>query len=139
VPLPEFDISTSPIGRGLTGLETWFWCDADTTESVTVSIRGYTVTARARAVDFEWVTGDGHSYFSDTCGNEPDPEGDGHGAAARHTYETKDFYDLELRVGWSGAFTFTGHGRRRSGELGGVTTVSSRRYPVSEVRAVLVD
>jgi hypothetical protein len=139
VPLPRFDIATSPIRRGLTGLETWFWCDAPTTESVTVSIRGYRVVAEAQAVEFEWVTGDGHSYFSDTCGEEPDPEGDGYGAAARHTYETKDFYALELRIGWSGSYTFSGHGRRRTGDLGGVTTVSSRRYPVSEVRAVLVD
>jgi hypothetical protein len=137
--LPEFDIATSPIRRGLTGLETWFWCDAPTTESVTVSIRGYRVVAEAHAVEFEWVTGDGHSYFSDTCGEEPDPEGDGYGAAARHTYETKDFYALELRIGWSGSYTFSGHGRRRTGDLGGVTTISSRRYPVSEVRAVLVD
>jgi hypothetical protein len=139
VPLPRFDIATSPIRRGLTGLETWFWCDAPTTESVTVSIRGYRVVAEAHVVEFEWVTGDGHSYFSDTCGEEPDPEDDGYGAAARHTYETKDFYALELRIGWSGSYTFSGHGRRRTGDLGDVTTVSSRRYPVSEVRAVLVD
>jgi hypothetical protein len=139
VPLPRFDIATSPIRRGLTGLATWFWCDAPTTESVTVSIRGYRVVAEAHAIEFEWLTGDGHSYFSDTCGEEPDPEGDGYGAAARHTYETKDFYALELRIGWSGSYTFSGHGRRRTGDLGGVTTVSSRRYPVSEVRAVLVD
>jgi hypothetical protein len=139
VPLPKFAIKTSPIRRGLTGLETWFWCDAPTTESVTVSIRGYRVRARARANEFTWITDDGHSYASNTCGEEPDPEGRGLEASARHTFETKDHYDLQLHVTWNGSYTFSGHGRSSSGDLGGVTTTSTRSYPVWEVRAVLVD
>ncbi len=109
------------------------------TRAVSVSLRGYSVTARARAARFRWITGDGASYTTTTCGREPDAEGDGSEAAVQHTYETKGRYEVRLEVGWFGSYTFSGRGQRGTGSLGGVGALSSRPYRVIEVISVLTD
>jgi hypothetical protein len=137
IPLPIFAINTSPIEKGLTGLETWFWCNSPGRQSLSVSVRGYTVAVTAEAAKFVWLPGDNAAHTSMDCGSKPDPDGDGHEAAARHMYETKDRFEVELQVTWTGSYRFRGHGRRGEGDLGGVTVSSTRVYPVHEARAVL--
>ncbi len=109
------------------------------TREVAVSIRGYRVAARARPAEFRWLTGDNHAYTTTRCGSEPDPAADGGEAAVRHVYQDIGNYKLQLEVVWVGSYTFAGHGRGGSGDLGAVTAVTTRVYPVHEIRSVLID
>ena len=127
---------------GLTGLETLLWVEPPPPPevSVTVDIRGYSVTTRARPVTYRWsMRQDGDTpstrnpnptFTTDTPGTRDAP-------AARYRWETKGDYRIGLAVVWEGSYTFSGFGISRTEALGqvtGPTTVIP--YHVIEVRAV---
>lgn len=129
-PLPRCEIKVNPREDGLTGVETWLWCERVEDVTVTAAIRGYEVQATATPTEFRWLPGDGAAYISNNPGTEEDP-------SARHMYETRGDYVIAVDVAWSGTYTYEGHGVAESGSLDGVTVDSDRGYHVIEARGVL--
>jgi hypothetical protein len=163
-PLPKLPFVLSPVGRncspasasagpanpaprcaageapGLTGLETLLWIDPPPPPevSVTVAIRGYTVTTRAHPVRYRWdmrQPGDTEST------RNPDPSftttgpGTRDAPAARYRWETKGDYHIALAVVWEGSYTFSGFGVSRTEPLGPVTGEATVvPYHVIEIR-----
>ena len=129
-PLPRCEINVNPLESGMTGVETWLWCEEVEEVSVTAAIRGYEIEATATPQEFRWLAGDGAGYVSGHPGTEDDP-------SARHTYETKGDYVVAVDVAWTGSFTYRGHGVVETGSLDGVVVDSDRGYHVIEARGVL--
>jgi hypothetical protein len=130
IPIPV--VGVSPGERGLTGLETWYWYPGTSDVSVGFGIRGFAITAAARATTFRWSTGDGAVLQSSRPGSPAAP-------SAEHTYRTKSSgYPVSLSMVWAGTYTWSGFGDSGSGSLGPVTvTGETHPYPVAEVRSVL--
>ncbi len=130
-PLPPCEIGISPEGEGLTGMETWLWCEnIDGPVQVAVTIRGFRVQASATPTEYHWIMGDGTTRVSKWPGTEEDP-------SAEHVYETKDNYLVRVDVVWTGTYTYEGHGLTETPSLGEVSSTSDVAYPVVEVRALL--
>lgn len=142
VPAPELGVS--PIVRGLTGLETWFWYEQDEPFTdypfvpLTLTVQDefndatYTVSAQAWISEYLFDTGDGVILSGDG------PGGDGEdNAAATYMYETTGTYNITWDVSWVGEYTWTGY----SGVdvLGPLVLSGARPYNVVEIRSVLVD
>jgi hypothetical protein len=130
--IPTPVVGLSPGVRGLTGLETRFWYPGASDVSVGFGIRGFSITAAARATTFRWSTGDGLVLQSGRAGTPAAP-------SARHTYRTKSGgYPVSLSTVWAGTYTWSGFGDSGSGSLGPVTVTGEiHPYPVAEVRSVL--
>jgi hypothetical protein len=139
-PAPPCAVGEAP---GLTGLETLLWIDpAPPPEvTVTVNIRGYAVTSRARPVRYNWrMRQDGDT---DSTRN-PNPiitttsPGSEEAPAARYRWETKGDYRVSLAVVWQGSYTFSGFGvAPRTESLGPVTGQPEvAPYHVIEARSV---
>lgn len=129
-PIPDPAILSSPGGRGLTGLASFFWAADPGTVTVSVTIRGWNVTGTLTADRWTWTTGDGGRYEASSPGSEAEP-------AASHVYETKDTWPVNLEVGWSGSYTVSGFGTTYT--VAGLTTTGTAGvdYPVIEVRGVV--
>jgi hypothetical protein len=143
IPIPDPTIGVSPV-NGLAGARgpamTMLW-DANGAAplSVTVTIRGYTVTATAGPEEWEW-----DMLASGPEGRNPSPilratrPGTRDDPAATYTYETRGDYTITLRVRWRGAFTFSGNGvPSETRPLGTTTQESTTGYHVIEIRPVL--
>lgn len=140
VPLPQPAWGLNPVGDGLTGLLTLLWDPrGDAPVSTTVDLGGFTATATARPVLYEWTMwepGDPENrnpyplVTSRVPGTESKP-------AATYTYETKGDYTVTYTVTWEGTYTLSGPGVNEVVDLGTTTTSSTRTYHVTEVRAVL--
>jgi hypothetical protein len=130
--IPRPVVGVSPGQRGLTGLQTWFWYPGSGDVSVGFGIRGFAITASARATSYRWSTGDGVVLRSGRAGSSAAP-------AARHTYRTKSSgYPVGLSMVWAGTYAWSGFGDSGSGPLGPVTVTGDiHPYPVAEVRSVL--
>jgi hypothetical protein len=130
--IPRPVVGVSPGQRGLTGLQTWFWYPGSGDVSVGFGIRGFAITASARATSYRWSTGDGVVLRSGRAGSPAAP-------AARHTYRTKSSgYPVSLSMVWAGTYAWSGFGDSGSGPLGPVTVTGDiHPYPVAEVRSVL--
>lgn len=140
-PLPRPTFGVSPIGTGLTGMETWLW-DANGSggRSVTSSIRGYTVTSTAYPTHWEWTMAspDQVGRFNPNPVLGADRPGSPDDPAARYVYESTGGYTLTLTVTWTGSYTYSGNGSApQTQPLGTAEQSSSRDYRVVEVRSVL--
>lgn len=140
VPLPEPTWGLSPGLDGLTGLPTHLWDPrGGAPVSTTVDLGGFTATATARPVHYEWTMWEP----SDPENRNPHPvvsslvPGSESKPAATYTYETKGDYTVTQTVTWAGTYRLTGPGVNEVVDLGTTTTTSSRTYHVTEVRAVL--
>lgn len=131
-PIPQPIIEANPSGRGLTGLESWFWAGDSGAVTAAVTLRGWTVSGTLTADSWTWTTGDGGRYEVSTPGSPEDP-------AVRHLWETKDTWSVTLEVSWSGSYTVSGFGTTLV--VDGLVAEDSTTvdYPVVEVRAVLDD
>ncbi len=130
--IPRPVVQLSPGQRGLTGLQTWYWYPGTSDVSVGFDLRGFTITANARATTYRWSTGDGAVLRSGRPGSAAAP-------SAVHTYRTKSSaYPVSLSTVWAGTYTWSGFGDGESGSLGPVTVTGDvHPYPVAEVRSVL--
>jgi hypothetical protein len=130
--IPTPVVGVSPGERGLTGLQTWFWYPGGAEVAVGFGIRGFAITASARATTFRWSTGDGLVLQSGRAGSPDAP-------SAVHTYRTKSSgYPVSLSMVWAGTYSWSGFGDSGSGSLGPVTVTGDiHPYPVAEVRSVL--
>ena len=142
-PAPPCAVGEAP---GLTGLETLLWVDpAPPAEvTVTVNIRGYSVTSRARPVRYNWrmrQDGDTESSRNPSPAITTPTPGSPAAPAARYRWETKGDYRVSLAVVWQGSYTFSGFGvASRTESLGPVTgQPQTVPYHVIEVVSVPAD
>jgi hypothetical protein len=119
---------------GLTGLDTWLWCDDPGEVNVGVALRGWTAEATVDPVQFKWAIGGTASagFHADGCGSEANP-------AASWMPETMGPYTVALTLTWAGTWTLS-----YNGFLGGVFPLGpfdfaapAIAYPVDEYRGVL--
>ncbi|MDP9389230.1 MAG: hypothetical protein M3Q48_15270 [Actinomycetota bacterium] len=141
VPLPVPVWGLNPSGNGLTGLETWLWDpNGGAPVSATVTLGGFTATATARPVRWEWRMWE----RGDTPNVNPHPlvvstsPGSEERPAGKYMYETNGEYTLTHTVVWAGSYTFSGPGVSETVDLGTTSTSSSRRYQVISVRGARV-
>ena len=132
LPVPHFNFNPGTLG--LTQLPTWMWLTGVGGQvTATVTIRGYSVVTTAHPIAYYWFFGDGGSTVGSSPGSEAEP-------SVTHTYVTKGAYDVEVIIGWSGQYTFTGHGQPAEtvvlGTVDGPTAAAD--YGVQEVRSVEV-
>ena len=140
-PLPDPAWGINPVVNGLTGLETWLWDpNGGASVTATVTLRGYTATATARPLRYEWRMW----QRGDTPNVNPSPvvtattPGSEAAPAARYMYETRGDYTLTHTVVWTGTYTFTGPGVAATADLGTTTRSSTRPYHVISVRGARV-
>jgi len=135
----EPQINVDPYVRGLTGLETYLWYEGPTSDTVTITLNGYTVTAQIDVAEFRWDTGaesrDGNqSYASAAPGSAESP-------AATHLYALPANVVIVHEILWTGTSVVTGPGVPGSGvpiDLGQAVVSIARAYDVIEVRTPLV-
>lgn len=130
--VPDVRLSPEPDVGGVTGLETWFWYEGQEEATVSVTIRGYAVTATMHPSRYYWHPGDprGSLLEAHQPGSEDEP-------AATWVYETKGHYDVRVQVVWDGTWSFAGHGATASGDLPTIRATGSTAYRVDEVRSEL--
>jgi len=131
---PAARVGASPDGRGLTGLESWFWVEGYTGAPIvdTVSRFGLSVTVEARPASVSWDFGDGTTATGSGLGTPPPGRSD-----VTHVFETRGHPAVRVRavirldVRWR-----LGAGPWQS--LEPVARTATRDYPVVESRAALV-
>ena len=136
----EPGVNLDPYVRGLTGLETYAWYDGgQLSDSVTLTLNGYGVTATIQAVEFRWDMG-GPSRTGETRHVTTHP-GSADDPAATHVYAQPAPVVVVHETVWIGTATITGPGLPAGGiavDLGQATLAAARAYEVIEVRTPLV-
>jgi len=134
LPYPAATVGASPDGRGLTGLESWFWVDGYSGAPIvdTVTELGMTVTVEAVPSMVAWDFGDGTTANDVGLGAPPPGR-----SSVVHTFEirSRPAYRvralIRLAVRWR-----LGAGPWQT--LAPVVRTALRVYPVVESRAALV-
>jgi hypothetical protein len=136
LPYPPAGIGVSPEGRGLTGLESWFWVTGYRGEPIRDAVEGFGFRVEVEAVPAEvrWSFGDGTPDLLTPNLGEPPPAR----SLVTHTYETRrDGAGFEVRA----VIRLAVRWRLDGGPWQAadpVLRVASRTYPVGEARSVLV-
>lgn len=136
-------LNPTPGTGGITGLDTWFWCDdpgSVTTEPLTTN--GWTVTATVEPIAFTWnVSGSGAAaHTSETCGRAPSIlEGTGAGAAWIWTPESVGTATIAFTSTWAGTWILVYEGINTGTFLLGPVPIEATpvSYPVAEFVSVL--
>lgn len=137
VPLPTPHTSPPEAGFQLTGLQTWFWLDADEWEptSVRAEIPGVWVEVTATPTTATWEPGDGTPAVTCTGPSRPHPGTAGAATECGHTYlAVGDFtltVSVEFAVTWEAS---TGEG----GTLDPITLTTQLPINVQQ-RQVVID
>ena len=140
----DYELSPPAEFEGITGVDTWFWCDSPGTVTIDpITLDGWTVRAEMTPITFDWSVagpGDGGSHSGDTCGSEPDLDGDGDGAAWTWQPQTMGDYTIEFSTTWLGTWTLTWDGTTTGTYPLGPAPIDqpTLAYPVGEYRGVLV-
>ena len=134
LPYPETTIGASPAGRGLTGLETWFWVTGYTGAPIADTVRelGMAVDVEAVPASVSWDFGDDSLAAADGLGSPPPARSE-----VAHTYERRARPVYRVRA----LVRLTVRWRLDGGEWQGlapVTRTAVLEYPVVESRAALV-
>ena len=127
---------------GITGLDTWLWCEHPAQVQVSVSLRGWTAQADVALTSVSFTTagtedattGDGSPYRPSTCGSSTRP-------AALWLPDRKGGHSIVLAATWAGAWTLSFNGQFTTAPLplGPVVLTSPTvAYSVREVRGLLV-
>jgi PKD repeat protein len=126
-------LAIDPASAGITQLPSWFWvAGGGGPVSVTVEMGGYTVTATASPVEYQWGFGDGGGALSTRAGGQAFP-------SVAHTYVDKGTYTVSLAVEYAGSYSFAGPGGSGAASLGVYWQPrAGASYTVQEVRSVLV-
>ncbi len=119
---------------GLTGLDSWLWCDDPGTVAVGVNLRGWTATGSVRLVQVGWTL-DGPeptAATSTSCGSEAAP-------STTWTPETMGDYSVTLTSTWAGSWNLTWGGADLGAFPLGPVSIDSApsAYPVDEYRGEL--
>jgi hypothetical protein len=108
----ELDTGMSPSAerRGVSQLETWFWCDGDAPITLELGLDGYAIEATVGLERVEWVIDGPDGVIvreAETCGTEPPVGSDGDGAAATWTPNEPGVSTIQLHAWWSGSWWLT--------------------------------
>jgi hypothetical protein len=101
LPLPQLSTKQQPPGNGLVGLPVIFYTDSPTTQTFTLTIRGFTVDVVAGATAFTWHTGDG-AHLTSTDPGAPYPQ-----QTVTHDYRSGS-YTAYLTTTWAATFRVNG-------------------------------
>ncbi len=95
---------TAAIG-GITGLESWLWCNDPGPVGTGVTLRGWTATGQVRVVDVRWHIGgdDGTATTSTSCGSEAAP-------SETWTPQTAGEHSVQLTTVWAGSWDLSWNG-----------------------------
>ena len=119
---------------GLTGLDSWLWCQNPGPVATGVTLRGWTANGQVELVQVGWdVSGPDHfSLTSPTCGSEEMP-------AATWTPDRVGDYGVTLTAVWAGSWDLSWLGvPMGTFPLGPITlTSTTSSYPVDEYRGEL--
>ena len=103
-------LSPSAARRGVSQLETWFWCDGAEAITLNPALDGYSIVAQIGVDGLVWqIDGPDGSMqrTADSCGSEPDPNSDGDGAAARWTPNEPGVTTIVQTATWAGSWSLT--------------------------------
>jgi hypothetical protein len=121
---------------GITGLDTWLWCQDPGTQAVTLTLRGWTAVAEVDTVGFAWQFSgvDSIEISSSNCGSESAPAG-------VWQPQMKGEWAVALETTWAGTWALSYLGVPTGVfPLGPVALTSAAiEYPVDEFVGVLVD
>ena len=130
---PRPRLRLAPARRGLTGLPSYFWlAERPRTIEARAGVRGISVTAQARPVQYVWTYGDGTDRATRGPGRRWTRQRPG---SISHTYEGRGRYSLEVEVIWEARWRL-GFSAWRS--LGYFSNSATRPYRVRSIVAVLV-
>ncbi len=134
LPYPAASVGASPSGRGLTGLETWFWVAGYTGAPIADTVRelGMTVDVEAMPASVSWDFGDDSLAAADGLGSPPPARSE-----ITHTYErrARPAYRVRALVRLAVRWRLDGGDWQ---DLAPVTRTAFLDYPVVESRAALV-
>lgn len=134
IPYPKATVAANPAGRGLTGLESWFWVDGYTGAPIlnTVSRFGLTVDVEATPTAVSWDFGDGTVVKGLGLGSAPPAP-----STVVHTFETRGRPAFAVRalIRLSVRWRLNGAAWQ---SIDPVTRTGVLSYPVVESRAALV-
>lgn len=126
--------SPDPAIGGLTGLDSWFWCEDPGEVATGVNLRGWTASGQVSLVYVGWSTTGpaGMSQSSTSCGSQESP-------SVTWTPETKGTYQLTLTSTWAGTWDLSWNGIPVGAfPLGPISLTSAPQpYPVDEYRGEL--
>ncbi len=129
--LPGPSLGLSPLGEGVTGLDTWIWGASPNTIQIAATIDGYTITGSAHVARYTFDTGDGTTYDSVGSGNADNP-------ALLHMYERTGTYPLSIAAVWTATVAISGPGfAARPTPIGEALETGTYDYPVVQVRSVI--
>lgn len=105
-----FDMSPPAVFEGITGVDTWFWCDpSEPVSTEPITIGGWTVQATMAPLLYNWVVhngpGGGGAHSTTDCGLEPLTDSDGEGSAWMWQPQTKGEYVVDFSATWAGTWT----------------------------------
>jgi hypothetical protein len=130
---PRPELRLAPRSVGLAGLATYFWLSEEPRPiTATAGVRGLTVTAEARPVQYVWDFGDGDDHVTTHHGRRWTRRRPGN---VEHTYETSDRYRVGVEVIWQARWRIGGGEWRH---LGYFTNSDERPYRVRQIIAMLV-
>jgi hypothetical protein len=134
LPYPAASVAASPAGRGLTGLESWFWVQGYSAASITDTVDrfGMTVTVEATPATTDWDFGDGTTANGLGLGTPPPGR-----STVAHVFEVRGRPDRRVRA----LIRLAVRWRLGTGpweELGPVLRTAVLDYPVVSSRAALV-
>src|SRR6266511_2739095 len=135
IPVPNVEIEINP-GRGLVGLESWFWLegyDGSPIEDSTDAF-GQLVEVEARVKRYEWSFGDGNTIAARTPGRSYP-----HRSQIRHVYERSSAglpsgFPIEVTFAFNVRYRVDGGGWI---EIPGISRVAETSYRVRESQAVI--
>jgi hypothetical protein len=132
LPYPDATVRVSPEGRGLTGLESWFWVDGYTgTVRDAVDELGVHVEVEAVPASVRWSFGDGTPAQPGTLGVAAPARSD-----VVHTFEQRSrASSIRASVRLEVRYRVDGEAWQA---LDPVFRIAARTYPVAESRAALV-
>jgi hypothetical protein len=106
----ELDTGLSPPveRRGVSQLETWFWCDYDAPRDLILSLGGYEIDATVDVVSVTWTIDGPDGLIERTatdCGAEPAVRSTGADAAATWTPNEPGDHRIQLTARWEGVWS----------------------------------
>ncbi|HEX2027300.1 MAG TPA: hypothetical protein VHF25_04805, partial [Nitriliruptorales bacterium] len=154
--LPTPTVALNPDHQGVTGMDTWLWYADDAATplagvdhdrdpatapaqglQVTATAGPYTITATAWIARYRWTFHQpDHAIGVHRTATRP---GSQQHPAATWMPNTKGVYQVTAATDWHGHYSWTGpDGASGAGDLGTVTRSATRRWPVVEIRSVLI-
>ena len=127
VRLPTGVVRTTPSGRGLANLASYFWLVGAAQAPVDLPLAGSVVHAEFQPVEYRWS-------FGSVSGTVPAVTRSGRDGAVRAVFPSRGRFAVVVKVTWSAAAFLDG---RYVGQVDGLESTARTSYPVAELRTAL--